>query len=113
MKVRPEVSSVNDYLPVGTEGNKIPIVKTSEAETSVRIKDGVTIVIGGLIEESNSDIREKVPFLGDIPVLGAFFRNRNTSKGKTEIAIFLTPRIISGEESLTPDLSPFKDSNSK
>ncbi|MEW5895343.1 MAG: secretin N-terminal domain-containing protein [Candidatus Omnitrophota bacterium] len=106
MKVRPEVSSVNDYLEVGTEGNKIPIVKTSEAETSVQIKDGVTIVIGGLIEESKSDVRQKVPVLGDIPIVGAAFRNRNAAKRKTEIAIFLTPKIMSGENTLSQNGRP-------
>lgn len=109
MKVRPEVSSVNDYLEVGSEGNKIPIVKTSEAETSVRIKDGATIVIGGLIEENASDIRQKVPLLGDLPLIGAAFRNRDTAVTKTEIAIFLTPTIISGEESLTPNFDDYMD----
>lgn len=102
MKIRPEVSSVLDSLET-SGGNNVPIVKTSEAETMVRIKDGVTIVIGGLIEDSTIDTRSKVPLLGDIPLLGLAFRNQSTSKVKTEIAIFLTPKIISGEEGLQPE----------
>ena len=110
MKIRPEVSSVLSVVET-SGGNEIPVVKTSEAETTVRIKDGVTIVIGGLIEDSNSDTRKKVPILGDIPLLGAVFRNQDMSSTKTEIAIFLTPTIVSGEESLTPDLAPFADND--
>ena len=110
MKIRPEVSSVLSVVET-SGGNEIPVVKTSEAETTVRIKDGVTIVIGGLIEDSNSDTRKKVPILGDIPLLGAVFRNQDMSSTKTEIAIFLTPTIVSGEESLTPDLAPFVDND--
>ncbi len=104
MNIRPEVSSVLDELET-SGGNAIPIVKTSEAETTVRIKDGVTIVIGGLIEDSESETRKKVPLLGDIPILGAAFRNRDTSTTKTEIAIFLTPRIIVGDQAFETEFS--------
>lgn len=97
MKIRPEVSSVLDTLQT-SENNEIPIVETSEAETTVRIKDGTTIVIGGLIKDEKADSTSKVPLLGDIPLLGSAFRNRSKSTIKTEIAIFLTPRIVSGEE---------------
>lgn len=96
MKIRPEVSSVLDSLQTG-QNNAIPIVETSEAETTVRIKDGVTVVIGGLIKDEQSDIHRKFPVLGSIPVLGTAFRNHSSSQVKTEIAIFLTPRIISGD----------------
>lgn len=104
LQIRPEVSSVLDYLETSGD-NSIPIVKTSQAETTVRIKDGVGIVIGGLIEDSTADTRNKVPVLGDIPLLGMAFRNRNTSLGKTEIAIFLTPRIISGDQEVVTDFT--------
>jgi len=99
MNIRPEVSSVLGSLET-SGGNNVPIVKTSEAETTVRIKDGVTVVIGGLIEDSAVETSKKVPLLGDIPLLGAAFRNQSTSKVKTEIAIFLTPKIITGEEGI-------------
>ncbi len=96
MKIRPEVSSVIDTLTT-SENNTIPIVETSEAETTVRIKDGVTIVIGGLIKDDNRSTFNKVPLLGDIPFFGAAFRNEDESTIKTEIAIFLTPRIVDGD----------------
>lgn len=96
MKIKPEVSSVTSNLTT-SNNNTIPIVETSEAETTVMVKDGVSIVIGGLIKEETIKSTKKIPLLGDIPVLGFAFRSHSDSVSKTEIAIFLTPRIITGD----------------
>ena len=96
MKIKPEVSSRTGSITTSTN-NEIPVVETSEAETTVMVKDGVTIVIGGLIKEQDIRTVKKVPLLGDLPFLGFAFRNENKSIEKTEIVIFLTPRIISGD----------------
>ncbi len=96
MKIRPEVSSATTSIRTG-QNNSIPVVDTSEAETTVRIKDGVTIMIGGLIKDERSLADSRVPLLGDIPVVGSAFRNRSRTGEKSEIVIFLTPRIISGD----------------
>ncbi len=96
MKIKPEVSSVTSNLTT-SENNTIPIVETSEAETTVTVKDNVTIVIGGLIKEENLTTMRKIPLLGDIPVLGFAFRNHDSLVRKTELVIFLTPKIISGD----------------
>jgi len=99
MKIKPEVSSVVRTLTT-SNNNTIPVVETSEAETTVRAKDGVTIVIGGLIKEEKIDSTRKVPLLGDIPILGFAFRKQGQQVRKTELVIFLTPKIISGDELL-------------
>jgi type II secretory pathway component GspD/PulD (secretin) len=96
MKLKPEISSVTRTLKTGNN-NTIPVVDTSEAETTVTVKDGITIVIGGLIKEEKILTKNKVPLLGSIPVLGAAFRNSDDLKRKTEIVVFLTPRIITGD----------------
>lgn len=96
MKIKPEVSSVTKTITTSTN-NTIPVVETSEAETTVTVKDGVTIVIGGLIKEEKLKKTKKVPFLGSIPLVGFVFRNEDETIKKTEIAIFLTPRIITGD----------------
>ena len=96
MKIRPEVSSVTSNLTT-SNNNTIPVVETSEAETTVNVKDGVTIIIGGLIKEETINTTKKIPFLGNIPILGMAFRSTNNSTSKTEIVIFLTPRIVSGD----------------
>lgn len=96
MRIKPEISSTLEPVVTGI-GNSIPVVDTSEAETTVMVKNGVTIVIGGLIEDEASKQIRKVPVLGDIPLLGAAFRNISDSVSKTEIAIFLTPTIVTGD----------------
>lgn len=96
MKIRPEVSSVDRNLSTA-QGNSIPIVRTSESETTVMVKDGVTIVIGGLMEERKEKQVSGVPLLCRIPLLGVFFGKTNYVNVKTELAVFLTPKIISGD----------------
>jgi type II secretory pathway component GspD/PulD (secretin) len=88
LKVKPEVS-----LP-GTTTSAGPQINTRNADTEVIIRDGETLVIGGLIDEETRQSVNKVPILGDIPVLGMFFRNSSDQKNRTELLIFLTPRIV-------------------
>ncbi|MBF0479722.1 MAG: type II secretion system protein GspD [Candidatus Omnitrophica bacterium] len=98
MKIKPEVSSKTGDFPTSSN-NTIPIVETSEAETKVMVKDGVTIILGGLIKEEKIKTDKMVPILGKIPLLGAAFKSNSESLKKTEIAIFLKPTIISGDVS--------------
>lgn len=93
MKVRPEVSSVVQNYKTAA-GNNIPIVETSEAETTILMQDGATIIIAGLMKEEKTKNINKIPILGDIPFLGAFFRNSTEQSKKTELVIFLTCHII-------------------
>ena len=60
----------------------------------IRIKDGETLVIGGMIQERETKNVTKIPFLGDIPVLGMFFRTTTTGKERQEMVMLLTPQII-------------------
>ncbi len=96
LKIRPEISSVERTLSTA-QGNSIPIIRTSESETSVVAKDGETILIAGLIEDKMERSDSRIPILGAIPILGFPFRGRTTTKVKTEIVVLLTPRIITGE----------------
>ena len=98
MKIRPEVSSVTSTVTT-SQNNTIPVVDTSEAETNVMVRDGVTIVIGGLIKDEEVGTIKKVPVLGDVPLLGLAFQNKDKLVRKTEIVIFLRPRIITGDVS--------------
>ena len=100
MKIRPEVSSKVDKLE--TKTTTVPIIETSEAETTVMVKDGVTLVIGGLMKDEVTKNEQKIPLLGDLPVLGVLFRNNSDQVQKTELVILITPHIISGEESVRP-----------
>ena len=92
--VHTEVSS-----PVYVEDLKAYRFKKRSADTSVRLKDGETMVIGGLIGSEEARNYRKIPFLGDIPVLGAFFKNVQKSKQSSEIMIFLTAHIRPSDNS--------------
>ncbi len=75
---------------------------TRSAETRVAVRNGQTIVIGGLIEDQVTDTVKKVPLLGDIPVAGILFKRTVKEKTKTELLIFLTPRVADTPAALTP-----------
>ncbi|MDO8535933.1 MAG: TonB family protein [Candidatus Omnitrophota bacterium] len=97
MKIRPEVSSTSSNYTYGTPPTTVPIVETTQAETSVSIKDGTTIIIGGLIKDERTDTVNKIPFLGDLPIIKAAFSNTDKHITKQELVIFLTPHIIGGD----------------
>jgi len=96
MKVKPAVSSVESTITT-SEGSSIPVIRVSEAEASLVVKDGITVVLGGLIEDSRAKTDTGVPILSKIPLLGYLFRSRDKSQVKTELVIFLTPHIVTGE----------------
>ncbi len=96
MKIRPEVSSVRE-IATSPLGSSVPVVETSQAETTVKVKDGAMIMIGGLMKEQVSDTRKRVPWLYKLPILGWLFRNSDNERTKTELAIFLTPHIFTGD----------------
>lgn len=100
LKVKAEVSAVIKTLITPTK-NEIPIVDTSLAETTVMTKDGSTVVIGGLRKETEISNSQQTPFLGSIPFLGNLFKSRSHAKGRTELLILLTPKIISGDYLVT------------
>ncbi len=104
MKIRPEISS-SKRTDITADGKitQIPIVTTSESETTIRVKDATTIIIAGLKKDQRAKEVKKFPILGDIPLLGFFFRNYKDEVIKTELVIFLTPRIITGEEAIAYD----------
>lgn len=99
LKIHPEVSSARRVAEV----NNSLAVDTTQADTTVVVEDGKTIVLGGLIKDSVSDVVSKVPLLGDIPLLGIFFRNKAKIAVKREIVVFITPHILKNEKELMPE----------
>lgn len=75
-------------------GAQIPAIDTRELSTSVLVNNGETVVLGGIYQDESSYIITKVPGLGDLPVIGALFRNKTTSVEKRELLIFITPTIL-------------------
>lgn len=102
MKIKPEVSDASRTdITSENQITQVPIVSTSEAETTVAVKDGVTIIIGGLSKDKRDKTVKKIPFLGDIPFLGALFRSASDNLTKSDLIILLTPHIFTGEKSFT------------
>ncbi|MFC4292318.1 type II secretion system protein GspD [Sphingorhabdus arenilitoris] len=93
-KIYAVVSSVSGY----SQG--YPTISQREAETSASVRDGESFVIGGLTQESVLKSNSKIPILGDIPLVGKLFSYEKTLKGKTELYIFITPRIVNHRASL-------------
>jgi len=75
-------------------GGSVPSIDTREIQTQVLVNDGQTVVLGGILETTKSKSADKVPFLGDIPVLGNLFKNTININNKTELLIFITPKIL-------------------
>ncbi len=75
-----------------------PVITIREAETSAIVKNGSTVVIGGLIGETRQLTESGVPFLKDVPILGFLFKSQSVSRSRTELAIFLTPYVVFTDE---------------
>jgi type IV pilus assembly protein PilQ len=92
MMVHPEVSSVTAILDAG------PRITTRECDTTVRVMEGETIVLGGLIKQQDDRTRSKIPLLGDLPIIGLLFSDRSKEQTQTELAVFITPKILRSRE---------------
>ncbi|GHC00188.1 fimbrial protein [Thermomonas carbonis] len=84
---------LDGFVDLGTFGS-VPQIAKREVNTAVLVDDGQTVVIGGVYEFSDSTDLSKVPFLGDLPVIGNLFRNKSRAKTKAELLIFVTPKVM-------------------
>ena len=84
---------LDGFVDLGTFGS-VPQIAKREVNTAVLVDDGQTVVIGGVYEFSDSTDLAKVPFLGDLPVIGNLFRNKSRAKSKAELLIFVTPKVM-------------------
>ena len=93
MTVEVRKDSVGQFVQLGG-GFQVPAIETKNVTTQIAVNNGDTAVIGGISEETIRNDVDKVPYLGDIPVLGYLFKQSGRSSDKTELLIFLTPRIV-------------------
>lgn len=96
MRLRPEISSVAST--VSSQGGGIPQVNKTLLESTIMVKDGMTIILGGLKKENKVQIVKGIPVLMDIPYLRPLFSSKSDSIEATEIVIFITPHILSGAD---------------
>ena len=86
--------NVGEIISTGGLGGTVPSIDTRSVETQVLVKDGQTVVLGGIYETERRETISKVPVLGDIPFVGAAFRSKQRTNDKAELLIFVTPRIL-------------------
>ena len=96
LHLKPELSSLLRYDQL-TAQVQVPVYSVRKAETQLMLKDGQTIVIGGLISENVVNKVTKVPFLGDIPLLGIPFRKTEKTTEKTDLLFFVTVNLVKPE----------------
>ncbi len=129
MTVTPEISSLADRsqwvaISGGTNSISAPVINSRTATTTVVVPGGQTVIIGGLMENTQTDSESKIPGLGDIPLLGSLFKRKQKENVKRELMIFLTPTIVTtpgqlagltdGEKAnqkITPSAFPQEDMN--
>ncbi len=105
LKVRPEVSTLDFGNAVVLQGFRIPALSTRRTETELELEDHQTFAIAGLLNNSMISSMQKVPGLGDIPILGLMFRSKAAQKDQTELVVMITPEILpNGSNGVTPTL---------
>ncbi|MEZ5352054.1 MAG: pilus assembly protein N-terminal domain-containing protein [Bryobacteraceae bacterium] len=107
LKVAPSVSALDFSNAVTLQGFLIPAISTRTAETEVLLKDGESFAIAGLIDNRVVQTMNKIPWLGDVPIVGNLFRSRSTRKTTDELLVVVTPRFVkpvpAGEEIKLPE----------
>ena len=104
MEIKPKISQLSSRTTQITSDISAPVINKRTVDTVVTVKDGQSIVIGGLIQTTDEERRTKMPILGDIPLIGGAFRSKSMQSVKTELLVILTPRIIPGQSSDTADV---------
>ncbi|MBV7563097.1 type II and III secretion system protein family protein [Pseudomonas sp. sia0905] len=94
LKVAPEVSELDFTAGITIAGTQVPALNVRRTDTSVSLADGESFVISGLISTNSSSVVDKLPFLGDVPVLGAFFRSSRIERDERELLMVVTPRLV-------------------
>ena len=104
LKVAPEVSSLDYTNALTLQGFTIPSIASRSVQSEMILKDGQSFVIAGLVNDQVTEQFSKMPGLGDLPILGAFFRSKSISKTKDELLVMVTPHIVhlDSEEKLPP-----------
>jgi hypothetical protein len=94
LKVRPEVSTLDFANGVVLQGFRIPALSTRRTETELELQDGQTFAIAGLMNNTINSTLQKIPGIGDIPILGLLFQSKAAAKNQTELVVMITPQIL-------------------
>jgi pilus assembly protein CpaC len=102
LKVAPEVSTLDFANGLVLEGFEVPSLLTRRASSEVELREGQFLALAGLIDNSTLTSVSKIPILGDIPILGAFFRSTQARERQTELLVLVTPRLVRGSNVAPP-----------
>ncbi|MBU67145.1 MAG: hypothetical protein CL858_17070 [Cupriavidus sp.] len=94
LKVAPEASDLDPSRGISINGASVPAIVTRRADTTVELGDGESFVIGGLVSRNTVSNVDKIPFLGDLPIIGSFFKNLNFHQEDRELMIVVTPHLV-------------------
>ena len=106
LKVRPEVSTLDFGNAVVLNGFRIPALSTRRTETELELNDGQTFAIAGLLNNNMNSTLQKIPGIGDIPILGQLFRSKAAQKNRTELVVMITPQILRSNSPGVTDTLP-------
>jgi pilus assembly protein CpaC len=94
LQVAPEVSALDFTNAIQISGFNVPAITSRKVKTEVELSDGQSFVIGGLLDNRETETFQKIPFLGDIPILGKFFQSISKTRTNTELIVIVTPEIV-------------------
>jgi len=122
LKVKPEVSTLDYANGVSLSGFRIPALSTRRTETELELRNGQTFAIAGLMNNQMTSTLQKIPGIGDIPILGQLFKSRQANKAQTELVVMITPQILPGDSDgvtsnlprlVEPYLAPLPENKTK
>lgn len=102
LKVKPEVSSLDFTNALTIQGFLIPALTTNRVESEMQLRDGQSFAIAGLLDNRVTEQFSKIPWIGDVPILGNLFKSRSVTKSKNELLIVVTPRIVRPSDAALP-----------
>ncbi len=106
LKVSPEVSQLDYSRTVAINGTEVPALTVRRADTTVELRNDQSFAIAGLLQNTSSDSKAQVPWLGDVPILGSLFRSSRYTKNETELVILITPRLVAPASDISDLATP-------
>jgi pilus assembly protein CpaC len=103
LKVSPEVSSLDYANGLTLSGFRVPGLSTRRADTEVDLRNGQSFAISGLIDNRLTEVASKIPWIGDVPILGNLFKSRSINRNKTELMVLVTPKLV---KPIEPETTP-------
>ncbi len=108
--IKPEVSEIDNAHTVSVAGTSVPGLITRKASTTLELRDGQSFMLGGLLQNQTTTAQDQLPWMGDVPVLGALFRSSQYQKNETDLVILVTPHVVRPMASNAPIRTPLDGS---